>query len=128
MNKAMLLLLSVLFAAAMFGQSGPSAWQVATIMDAKPHPNENAETKDDVARYDVTVRVADTEYVVLYTPPDGTLKDIVKYHLGQDGLVLVGPETIKYNDAMGRTIEVPIIAHRKLAPEAKDTHTKEKKN
>ena len=104
-----------------FGQSPSAKWQVATIMDVKAQPPAAAEETSAV-RYYVTVRVDTTEYVVLYVPPDASLKDILEYHPGMDGLVLVGADTIRYNDMLGRTREVPIISRRAVpakSPEKK---------
>jgi hypothetical protein len=67
-----------------------------------------------VVRYDVTVQVADTEYVVLYTPPEGI--DVVEYKLGQDGLVLVAADNIKWYDMLGRPHEAPILRRRTIPP------------
>ena len=36
----------------------------------------------------------------------------VKYSVGRDLLVLVGKETVTYNDLLGRSFEVPIISQR----------------
>ncbi len=93
------------------GQSNSAKWQVATVMDIKANPPAAGEP----VRYYVKVRVENTEYVVLYVPADATLKDVVEYHPGMDGLVLVGAENIKYNDMLGRTREVRIISHRAIS-------------
>jgi len=61
------------------------------------------------------VRVGNTDYVVLYVPPEGSFKEAVKYKLGVETLVLVGTDTIKYNDMLGNTYEVPIISRRTIA-------------
>ncbi len=113
MKRILILLFPLVVAVWCLGQSPPAKWQVATIMASKAHvpaPGEDS----SVVRYDVTLRVANTEYVVLYAPPDGTPKDIVKYRLGIDGLVLVGTDTIKYNDMLGITREVSIISRRNI--------------
>jgi len=89
-------------------------WQVATIMDVKLHPPAPGGEANAIA-YDVTVRVGNTDYVVLYVPPEGSFKEAVKYKLGVETLVLVGPDTIKYNDMLGNTYEVPIISRRTIA-------------
>ena len=89
-------------------------WQVATIMEVKIHLPAAGEDANAI-QYDVTVRVGDTEYVVLYVPPDGGFKEGVKYKLGIGGLVLVGTDTIKYNDDLGNTREVRIISRRSIA-------------
>jgi hypothetical protein len=60
-----------------------------------------------VTSYDISVRVGNTVYVVLYTPPLGD--DTVRYVAGRDLLVLAGEETITYNDMLGNSLQVPII-------------------
>jgi len=95
-------------------KSSSEKWQVATIMDVKVHPPAPGGDANAIA-YDVTVRVGNTEYVVLYVPPEGSFKDAVKYKVGIDALVLVGTDTIKYNDMLGKTYEVPIISRRTIA-------------
>lgn len=57
--------------------------------------------------YDISVRVGNTVYVVLYTPPLGD--DTVRYVAGRDLLVLAGEKTITYNDMLGNSLQVPII-------------------
>ncbi len=104
-----------------FGQSPSEKWRVATVMDIKAHTPAAGEEAPAV-RYYVTVRVENTEYVVLYVPPDPNLKDIIGYHPGMEGLVFVGADTIKYNDMLGRTREIPIISRHVLpvkSPEKK---------
>jgi len=106
-------------------KSSSEKWQVATVMDVKVHlpaPGGDA----NAITYDVTVRVGNTEYVVLYVPPEGSFKDAVKYRLGIDSLVLVGKDTIKYNDMLGTTYEVPIISRRTIA--AKNPQTSGRPN
>jgi hypothetical protein len=87
-----------------FGQS-TSKYQVGTIMAVKTHMGHGAGVSDAVS-YDVSVKVGDTTYVVLYTPPLG--EETVKYSAGRDLLVLVGKRTIRYNDILGQSFEVPI--------------------
>jgi hypothetical protein len=74
-------------------------------------------TGDDdsqVKKYDVTVRVADAEYVVLYTPPPGM--DVVEYQLGRDSLAVIEGDTIKWNDMLGTPREAPILSRRSIPP------------
>ena len=87
-------------------------YQVGTITDVKPH-QAPSDTTSDVVSYDVCVKVADTIYVVLYTPPPGV--NTVKYAAGRDLLVLVGKKTITYNDILGQSLEVPIVSQRPAA-------------
>jgi hypothetical protein len=94
-----------------FGQS-TSTYQVGTITDVKTH-KEAAGGTTDAARYDVSVKVGDTIYVVLYTPPPGV--ETVKYAAGRELLVLVGKRTIRYNDILGQSFEVPIESQKTAA-------------
>jgi hypothetical protein len=95
-----------------FSQS-TSKYQVATITDVKTHQDSGS----DVVRYDVSVKVGDTIYVVLYTPPLGM--NTVKYAAGRELLVLVGKKTITYNDILGQSQEVPIVSQRSATKQAK---------
>jgi hypothetical protein len=82
-----------------------SKYQVGTITEVKAHQAAGGGASD-AASYDVSVKVGDTIYVVLYTPALG--EDTVKYAAGRDLLVLVGKNTIAYNDILGRSFAVPI--------------------
>jgi hypothetical protein len=94
-----------------FGQS-TSKYQVGTITEVKVHQTAGSGASD-AASYDVSVKVGDTIYVVLYTPPLG--EETVKYSAGRDLLVLVGKRTITYNDLLGRSYEVPIESQKPAA-------------
>jgi hypothetical protein len=93
------------------GQS-TSKYQVGTIIDVKTHQNA-AGGATDPASYDVAVKVGDTVYVVLYTPPLG--EQTVKYAAGRELLVLVGKSTIRYNDILGQSFEVTIESQKSAA-------------
>jgi hypothetical protein len=100
------LILSTMFPA--FGQS-TSKYQVGTITEVKVHQAAGGGAPD-VASYDVSVKVGDTIYVVLYTPPPGEIT--VKYAAGRDLLVLVGKNKITYNDILGQSYDVPIESQK----------------
>ena len=87
-----------------------SKYQVGTITEVKVHQAAGA---SDAASYDVSVKVGDTIYVVLYTPALG--EGTVKYAAGRDLLVLVGKNTITYNDILGRSFAVPIESQKPAA-------------
>jgi hypothetical protein len=91
-----------------FGQSAPK-YQVGTITEVKTHQNAVGGAMG-AASYDVSVKVGDTIYVVLYTPPLG--EETVKYVAGRDLLVLVGKRSIRYNDILGQSFDVPIESQR----------------
>ena len=73
-----------------FSQSA-SKYEVATITDVRTHQDSGS----DFVRYDLSVKVGDTIYVVLYTQPLGM--NTVKYVAGREVLVLVGNKAITYN-------------------------------
>lgn len=85
-----------------------SKYQVGTITDVKPH--QSAGVTSEGSSYEVSVRVGDTLYVLLYTPPLGT--NTVKYAAGREVLVLVGKNTITYNDILGNSHELPIVSRK----------------
>ena len=91
-----------------FSQS-TSKWVVGTITDVRIHQTPDPDEFGTVS-YDVSVKVGNTVYVVLYTPPLG--EETVKYAGGRDLLVLVGKSTIRYNDMLGQSHDVPIESQR----------------
>ena len=97
--------------AAAFCQS-TSKYQIAMITEVKPR-QAAGDSASDPTRYDVSVKVGDTIYVVLYTPSLGELP--AKYETGRELLVLVGKDTITYNDMLGRSLQVPIESQRPAA-------------
>ena len=99
-----------------FSQS-VSNYQVGTITAVKPHQSAG-DSRDDAVSYDVSVRVGDTIYMVLYKPPVGASP--IKYAAGRNLLVLVGEKTVRYNNIVGESLEVPIIS-RKSATDTKQS-------
>ncbi len=113
MKTAVIAISLFLLLATCLAESPSAKWQVATIMEVKAHPQTDG-VEPSTPQYDVTVRVGTVEYVVLYVPPDGT--QTIRYLLGIDHLVLVGDSTIKYNDLLGASREVPILRSRRIQP------------
>ena len=95
-----------------------SKWQIATITEVKPHPAAGENASDPIT-YDVSVKVDDTIYLVRYTTPAGEIAP--KYAAGRELLVLVGKNTITYNDMLGRSLQVPIESYR---PATEPKHSK----
>jgi hypothetical protein len=105
------LLLIIICAVALPAFCEPSAkYEVATILNVKPHQSAGDSSPSAAATYDVSVKVGDTIYIVLYTDTLGT--STVKYVAGREALVHVGKSTITYNDISGQSHEVPIISQR----------------
>jgi hypothetical protein len=67
-----------------------------------------------VARYDVTVQIDDTVYVVLYTPPYGS--NTVEYSVGLGMLFAVGKEALILPGKRDGQEELPILRTDKLPP------------
>jgi hypothetical protein len=86
-----------------------SKYQLAIITEVKPRDTAGSSTSDP-ARYDVSVKVGDRIYVVLYTQLLGELPP--KYATGHELLVLAGKDTITYNDMLGRSLQVQIESLR----------------
>src|ERR1700685_2612565 len=94
-----------------FGQS-TSKYQVGTITEVRVHHSAGSDAPAAVS-YDVSVKVGNAVYGVLYPPPLG--EETVKYAAGRDLLVLVGKSTITYNDILGRSFAVPIESQKPAA-------------
>lgn len=92
-----------------FGQS-TSKYQVGTITEVKVHQTAGNDAASEATSYDVSLKVGDTIYVVLYAPP--LSEENVKYAAGRDVLVLVGQHTIRYNDLLGQSFDVPIESQK----------------
>ncbi len=86
-----------------------SKYEVGTITDVKAHQAAGGGSSG-ITSYEVSVRVRNTIYVGLYTPPLGT--DTVKYAAGRELLVLIGKKTITYNDILGQSVELPILSQK----------------
>jgi hypothetical protein len=114
--RGILMLKSLLFivmicAVALPAFCEPSAkYELATILDVKPHQSAGDSSSSAAPRYDVSIKVAGTIYVVLYTDTLGT--STARYAAGRELLVHVGKKTITYNDILGRSQELPIISQK----------------
>jgi Spy/CpxP family protein refolding chaperone len=95
-------------------QAASSKYQPGTIMAVERH--EDASAGDNkLARYDVSVRIDDTVYVVLYTPPNGA--NIVERAVGHEFLFRVGENTLRFPERFGGHTELPILATKELPPQ-----------
>ena len=109
------LLLGVLICAASISalaQTPAPNYQRGTITAVTAHQNAPGESGRDVARYDVSVKIANTVYVVLFTPPNGS--NSVEYSTGIDMLFLVGNDTLTFNSMVSGKTEMPILRRETL--------------
>lgn len=113
--KKLASLTMILIAAILLGQSAPRKYQSARILKITKQQDSASKKSGDssVERYEVSLRVKDTDYLALYTPAPGAHG--FQYLAGMDILVLVESDTITFNDILGRSIKIPIIS-RKPAP------------
>ena len=96
------------------GQAPQPDYQRGTITAVTAHQNTPGESSRDVVRYDVSVKVGNTNYVVLFTPPNGS--NTVEYSAGTDMLFLVGDNTLTFNSTISGKTEMPILRREALPP------------
>jgi hypothetical protein len=101
-----------------FGQTPSSKYQPGTIMAVTAHQNPG-QSDSDVTQYNVSVKVGNTTYMVLFTPPNGSTT--VKYAVGDELLVLVGNNTLTFNTATSGKTAVPILSRETLPAQSLDS-------
>jgi len=112
-HKLVIAFLVFLFAALpSHSQQQRSKWQVGTIMAVAEHPSDDKDP--NVKKYDVSLKVGKTMYVVLFVPLDGT--DNITHRTGLDLLVSVGTKTISFNNLLGHKLEAPILSRKPVTP------------
>lgn len=113
--KATVVMLLCLMAFPSLSQS-TSEYTVGTITAVVPH--QSATNPDTPATsYDVSLKIGDTVYVVLYTPAWGM--ETVRYAIGRDVSLRVGKQTITFNDLLGNSSEVPILSRTPVGTQSK---------
>jgi hypothetical protein len=103
------IILIVLARPAVVLSQNSSEYQPGTIMNVVRHPGAAGQSP----RYDVSVKVLNTVYTVLYTPPPGV--NSVEYAGGLQILVLVKKDTLVFHSRVSGTREVPILKRETLA-------------
>ncbi|HKS76085.1 MAG TPA: hypothetical protein VJQ82_22930 [Terriglobales bacterium] len=83
-----------------------------TITSVARHQSAPGDSEAD-PRYDVSVKVGNTLYTVLYTPPNGA--NMVEYSAGFDLLVLERSDTLTFNSPLSGKTEVPILHRETIA-------------
>jgi hypothetical protein len=114
------LLLPVLIFAAnisALAQTPAANYERGTITAVTVHQNAPGEPARDTARYDVSVKVGNTVYVVLFTPPSGS--NAIEYSTGTDMLFLVGADTLTFNSMVTGKTEMPILRRETLSAPGK---------
>ena len=116
MCKQLRLILICMSAFSILGQATSSKYQPGTITAVTTHQNTPGETGEEAARYEVSVKIRNVIYVVLYTPRYGS--NTVEYSPGIEMLFLVGDKTLKFNSTTSGTTEVPILRREILPAES----------
>jgi len=116
MLRSLVGILTVFLLVPAFGQM-KADYQLGAIMAVVARTNTSPE--NSVTSYDISVRVGSTLYVVLYTPPPGA--GTPQHAAGRELLVKVGGKTIRFNDMLGESLEVPIEHSSPLEPAREST-------
>ena len=82
-------------------------YQAGTIVEIKVHQPASG-TDTGKKEFDVSIKVGNKIYIVLYSPPGG--QDFAEYRVGMDRTVFVEGDTMKLNDLLGRTRTLPILS------------------
>ena len=90
-----------------------SKWQVGAITAVQRH--QVADADPSITSCEVSLKVGDTVYDVLYKPPFGT--DTV-FATGRDLEVLICEKTLMYNDLLGDSFQVPILSRAIVTAQA----------
>lgn len=110
MRRLLIVTLMLVTALPLLSQAPAGKWTVGTVMAVKPHEAKASEEPASTPRYDLTMQVGKSTYVVLYTQPPGTAD--LEYAVGRDAPVLVGAKTLTIRDKMGRTAALPILSRK----------------
>jgi hypothetical protein len=108
MRKVLFQGLLIVLPVLVFGQSASEKYEPGTILAVKPHGS--TDSSSSATAYDISIRVSNTVYTVLYIPPPGTYG--AEYSAGNVLLVLINNSTITYNDILGRSRQVRILNRR----------------
>jgi hypothetical protein len=94
-------------------QMSSSQYQPGTIVAVALHQSSPGQEGGNIIRYDVSVKVGNTIYMTLYTPPNGYSG--VEFSAGIEKLFLVGTSTLTFNSASWGKTEVPIVGQQRIA-------------
>jgi hypothetical protein len=92
-------------------QTPSSNSQVATIMAVNVHQKDAANSSRAVTQYDISLKIGNTVYVALFTPPSGA--SVVEYSVGMNVVVMLGSKAITFTK-LGTTAEMPILRREDL--------------
>lgn len=87
-------------------------------MAVRPHQQSATKTgstgqNGSAGQYDIDVKVGNTLYTVLFTPPPGTYGQ--QFSAGLQLMVAVGAKTLTFNDMLGHSRNVPILSQKTVS-------------
>jgi hypothetical protein len=94
------------------GQTLSAKYQPGMITAVTTHQSAPGDGGEDVARYDVSVKIGNVLYVILYTPLNGA--NSVEYSPGIEMLFSVGSDTLTFNSKLSGTTQAPILRREVL--------------
>ncbi|MFZ1006210.1 MAG: hypothetical protein WAN65_05205 [Candidatus Sulfotelmatobacter sp.] len=112
MHKQLGLVLICVSALLALGQTPSAKYQPGTITAVTKHKNAPGDGSEDVARYDVSVKIGNVLYVILYAPLNGA--NSVEYSPGIEMLFSVGSDTLTFNSKLSGTTQAPILRREVL--------------
>ncbi len=111
------LFISVSYVVALFAQTAQTTharYERGTIMAVSRLPTTEGANEQSV-KYEVSIKVRNTLYVVLYQPPNGA--NSVEYSKGMNLLVSVSGDTLTFASTLTGTTQVPILRREALPTE-----------
>lgn len=85
-------------------QSADTGWTLGTVMAVKKVTPQEVTP----ARFDITVRVLDVDYVCAYTQQAGVIDP--QYAAGRDAPVRIKGDILMFRDKLGKVTELPIVS------------------
>jgi hypothetical protein len=116
MRRLSLAILCIAIATALSQTSSPK-YQPGTILAVQQHQAAPSDSEAAPAQYDVSIRIDQTVYVVLFTPSHGSKS--VEFSEGLEFLFSVGKDTLTFAAPGSRdeNEELPILRTTKLPPQ-----------
>lgn len=92
-------------------------WQAGTVLKVKAHQATTGESHGTPTKYDVSMKIGNKIYVVLYAPEQAAPEP--EFYVGMARTVLVEGEFVKFNDLLGNIHRMRILSSKDVAPESK---------
>ena len=111
MHRFIPVLLMCLAIAPAICQTSSEKYEPGTILAVERHPDDSSQSSSKPVQYDVSVKIGEIVYVVLYTPRSGS--NTVEYSPGIEKLFSVRSDSLRYPEH-GGNVDLPILRTTKL--------------